>query len=554
MRKQGDPGKALAVILLVLYAGGFAGSPIEAADKPFVLALLGKDSFPPISPPEAYTTQSLSIEAQILEGLVCFDPQNPEKLVPLLASQYFVIDPRTYVFRLRKDAYFHPFPGHPREVVTAADVKFSLELARSSKGALSYLLEDIEYIQAVGRDLVKIKLRQPNNSFLSILATSVGHVLPKEYFDSLGKDDASRLAAFGQAPVGTGPYRLLGPVAPNEKTAVLERFASYHDREWARSPAAVSPVVLRLYKDPEEIVKGLLSGDIAMTSLPLTEYANGVDFSSWKGTFITLEPPFLTLLAINTQKPRLSDPKVRQLLNAAVDKEKVARICPLDPKHLPASFIPFMEILKEEPGNAEKKLGKNEELSRLLAEPGMTKLKSGLLSSGPFVILASDRRDHVVDELLASVAEDLRRNLGLTVNIKRQPGVSRQVVASLQPDLTYVEWTPDTPWEQGDLAILEPLFKSTSESNRALYKDSTIDQYFADAKRVNDRNSNETFCKKIQLRLREAAPLIWLPSVRHRTLLLTSRYQLGYLMEVQRGSVSSLVYFTSFLKNVRIKQ
>lgn len=541
------------MILLAGLVWASAGSRVAAADKPFVFALLGKGPISSISPLEAYTTQRLAIEAQILEGLVRFDLQNPEKPLPHLAAQYFVIDPTTYVFRLRPDAFFHPFPGHPKSLVNAEDVKLSLDLARTSSSPLAYLLADIKSIQTVGKDLVKIKLSQPNNSFLSILATSIGHVIPKKYFESLGKDDATRWAAFGRAPIGTGPYFLKGPLTADAKTIVLERFTGYRDRGWASSPVAVSRAEIRLYDSPKAIVNGILDGDIAMTSLPLTEYADGVDFRQWDGTYTTLEPPFLILLAINTAKEPLRDPKVRQLLNAAVEKEKVARICPSDPDILPASFKPYMEIL-DASGKRDGKPQESRDLALLLTQPGMKEGKARLLASGPFVILAPDRPDHIVDEILASIAGDLRRNLGLKVRIVRSAAVNREVVMSLKPDLTYAEWTPDTPWEEGDLAILEPLFRSTSQSNLALYADAKINELFENARRVNDRGSSEMLCHQIQVRLRKAAPLIWLPSVRHRTLLLAKDFQAAYWAETDGGSASSLIHFTSLLKDVRIRR
>ena len=541
------PGSLRTVVLLAGLAWVLAGPGAAAADKPFVFAILGKGSIPPLGSLEAYTTQRLAIEAQILEGLVRFDPQDPEKLLPNLAAQYFIIDPKTFVFRLRPDAFFHPFPDHPEDRVTAEDVKFSLDLARKSTSPLAYLLEDVDSIQTVGRDLVKIKLRQPNKSFLSILATSIGHVTSKQYYESLGRDEATRMAAFGQIPVGTGPYQLQGRLALGSKAVVLERFTGYRDRHWVLSQDAISQVEFRLYEEPKEIVKGILVGDIAMASLPLTSYADDGAFRGWEGTLTTLNPPFLVLLAINTSKERLRNPKIRQLLNVAVEKHKLMRICPSDLDELPASFRFYMEIPQEDTSDASD----NDHLRRLLAQPGIKQSVENLHTSGPLTILVMDRPDHIVDAILASVAGDLKRNLGLDVRILRSPSVNREVVASLNPDLTYAEWTPDTPWEHGNLAILESLFKSTSFSNIALYSDLQVESLLADASRDNGQESTDVASKKIQARLRETAPLIWLPSVRHRVLLLNKGYQATYSSEVNGGTSSSLIHFTSLLKDVR---
>ncbi|MGZ5444862.1 MAG: ABC transporter substrate-binding protein [Thermoanaerobaculia bacterium] len=523
----------------------FAVAGIAAPAPPFVFALRGKP-FQSLSHLDAYTANAMTVEAHVMEGLMCPDPKKPDQ-PPLrsLAADHFEIDPRTFVFRLRKDVHFHPFPGHPRDPLTAEDVKFSLELAIRSRSPLAAELRDIASIETVGKDLIKIKLSRANRNFLAILATSIGHITSKTYFESLGKDAAARTSAFNRKPIGTGPYLLKQPLA-GSKSIVLDRFDGYRDREWAESDKAVASITFRFYDDPKAILRGIEAGEVTMANLPLSEFGDGVNVSAGKGTLTKLTPPFLVILAINTAKAPLNDVRVRQLLNAAVITPKVMGICQSNPKELPPGFQYYMRI----PQEYLKRSG-NYALQRLLADPLTRPGLERLRKSGPVTILAPDRPDHIVDEILESVAGDLRANLGIETRIQRVPVVIREVVEKLKPDLAYVEWTPDTAEEHSDPSILKPLFESTSEYNIGGYQDKEVDRLFVKIRGITDAGTTEKIYNEIQKRLLENAPLIWLPSFRHWMLFLKTGYAAPYAVPSEEGSSSSLVHFTSIVKEIR---
>ncbi|HUP63265.1 MAG TPA: ABC transporter substrate-binding protein [Thermoanaerobaculia bacterium] len=511
----------------------------DAADSPFVIALRGK---PPqsLSPADAYTVNDLAVIGQIMEGLVKFNPRNPTAPPELnLASARFEIDPLTYIFEIRGDVVFHPFPGHPHDALTAEDVAFSIEY---SMNRFRDRLDNIERIEFYGKHL-KIKLKRPMKDFMAVLATSAGYVTSKRYFDSLGRNEQERYERFRRAPIGTGPYLLRAPLRVTSSTITVERFSGYRDRTWASSRLSLSTVTFRFYDDPQAILQDIAAGKVTLTSLPATEFGVGVDVRG-KGSFVRLTPPFLALLTINTRKAPLGDERTRQLLNAAVDVSEVVRICQTDLTDLPPGYRKYMPIPLEylQSGTPSLKPMLSDRTTRLRLE--------ALRRAGPLVILAPARPDHTMDKILERIGIDFKRNLGIDVIIRKEQAVSPETIAAEQPDLIYREWTPDIPWENADLSILEPLFASGSRNNFGGYRDKSLDDSLDLLKSITDPGITEKVYKDIQKRLQQGAPLIWLPIVREMTLFLDKGYRATYAAP-SANSTSTLVFYTTMLKDIR---
>lgn len=108
-----------------------------------------------------------------------------------LAADYSLSeDGLTWTFTLRDDAYFTD-----GERVTASDVAFTLETAKTEQGSV-----DLTYMErAEARDdtTVVITLSRPTSIFLNTLA-SIG-IVPEHAYDE----------DYGTNPVGSGPYRFV---------------------------------------------------------------------------------------------------------------------------------------------------------------------------------------------------------------------------------------------------------------------------------------------------------------------------------------------------------
>jgi len=514
------------------------------AAPPFIFALRRTEPVTTLDYIDAQFTENLVVEAEIMEGLVGFDPQNEHLIVPRLAKSYHRIDLYTYVFRLRDDVYFHShlhgLKTLQAERVTPEDVVFSLLRAENSPSAQQYKLDNVESITTVGKDLVKIKLIKPDEDFLSRLATAMGHVTCKGYYESLGSDDASRKGAFARAPVGTGPFYLARPLGDG-RSIILLCFDLYRDQDWVKSQTAIKRIEYRYYGSAADIFAGLDRGEIGGASLMLSAFGEG-GFLDTKipprfGGVYRLAPPFLSLLAINLTKPELADPFARKLLNAAVDKTKIEQICPHGSAELPDGYRYYLEISKY------YAQAKQASVSELLRSPEAQKRLRALQSRGPLIFFVRAGDDATRDRIAASIAYDLKKGLQLDVRIVKAEQFSSELDRSKPSyDLVYADWTPDTPGEREGLSILYPLFYSKNRTNISHYSDPEVDRIFAKLQGIVDKGTAESLYKRIQARLLENPPHIWLPSVRSNTLL----YGRGYRSKIRP---SSLVYYSCFLKH-----
>jgi ABC-type transport system substrate-binding protein len=213
---------------VVLFASSFAA---VAADSGKVLRTafsIAESSFDPVL---AYDAASNSVVEEISESMLEYEYlTRPVKLAPLTLERLPEVSDRgaTYLCRIRKGIFFAPdpaFKGKPRELV-AADYAYSLkrlldpalrspwtwvvegkliggdELQAAAKktGKLDYDAP-IAGLEIIDRYTLRIRLKQPDYTFLYVLAMPASAAVAREVIDAYGNDA-------GAHPVGTGPYLL----------------------------------------------------------------------------------------------------------------------------------------------------------------------------------------------------------------------------------------------------------------------------------------------------------------------------------------------------------
>ncbi len=169
------------------------------------------------------------------------DPSTPSLAESWSASK----DGLTYEFVLRDGVKFHN-----GDRLSADDVKFSFERYRGV--AVKLLKQKVKEVQVVDPRRVRFVLREPWPDFITFYgttATSAGWIVPKKYVESVGDD------GFKKAPVGAGPYRVVGFTPGIELT--LEAFDGY----WRKVPG-VKRLVFRSLPDETTRAAALKRGDI----------------------------------------------------------------------------------------------------------------------------------------------------------------------------------------------------------------------------------------------------------------------------------------------------
>lgn len=155
---------------------------------------LAPQTFDPISAPD---NPSIWVLVNIYDQLLR-TANDGTTLQPDLATSWDISkDGTIYTFHLRHNVHFHN-----GALLTANDVKFSLDRARNPSALWSFILGAIKRVDVVDTNTVKVTLLHPWAPFLSDVAFFGSAIYPEAYVKKVG---ASYMA---QHPIGTGPYML----------------------------------------------------------------------------------------------------------------------------------------------------------------------------------------------------------------------------------------------------------------------------------------------------------------------------------------------------------
>jgi len=282
MRRLG-PALALGVALASPVSCREEARPVRVAIHS---APLGLD------PHLANESLTAAVLANLYDGLTEFD--DDYRVRPALASGWRNPDETTWVFALRRGVRFHD-----GRLLTAADVVFSLERARSHplSGVASYLVE-VEAVKALDALTVEIRTRRP-------VATLLGKLTPI-FVVPAGAPE--RIVA----PVGTGSYRLAraGP----------SRVEMFPARDSWRGASGSGPLSFVVASDPAERLRLLLAGEVELAA-DLREDAVKALWAAEGCPAVTRPGSAVEFLHLSDVEPRFADRRVREAIHLAIDRE-----------------------------------------------------------------------------------------------------------------------------------------------------------------------------------------------------------------------------------------
>ncbi len=299
------------LILLALTLMWFAGHALAQAETPTpggtAIVVLGSD-------PE-HLNAGIStgypigaIGASLYSALVYLDrdgvPQGE------LAESWSVSDDDLiYTFTLRPAAF------HDGTPLTSADVVFSMEeVLAPNHGRFLNAYRNIASLSAPDDATVVIELERPYAPLINLLTVFDAPVLPKHVYE--GTDPLTNPA--NENPVGSGPFRFVEWV--RGERVVLERFDEYF-----RENALLERLIYRVV--PQDAARSVAlevgEADVVwgfyMPPADLDRLDANPDIDVWKGLTI----PSLYFVFVNTDNPALADPRVRQALMFAIDREQI---------------------------------------------------------------------------------------------------------------------------------------------------------------------------------------------------------------------------------------
>jgi peptide/nickel transport system substrate-binding protein len=231
-------------------------------------------------------------------------------VVPALAERWEISDDGLeYTFYLRQDVTFHN--GEP---FNADAVIFTWEAGKDPTNEYFYTYELASNVEKI--DDYTVKLTSPEVNPLFMRQVGAGWMMvPPLYFEEVGGADA-----FEQAPVGTGPFRFVEMVRGDR--IVYEANPDY----WQEGLPRLNRVIFRPIPESSTRVAAIQTGEVDIVQRLSAEEAaslEGVD----NVRVISYPVDRVYYIAFNNLTSGLDqptmDPRVRQAMNYAVDREAI---------------------------------------------------------------------------------------------------------------------------------------------------------------------------------------------------------------------------------------
>jgi len=292
--------------LLVVATGAGTVAPAQAQTPDPLVVAQGVD-MQTGDPHKTTLTHAVNVLANIYDTLIGRDASLTLK--PGLALSWRAVDATTWEFKLRQGVKFHN--GEP---FNAQAVKFSFErmLDPKTRWPGAGALRLIKSVTVVDDATVRFTTERPWPLMPRFLGY-YGAIVPPGYLAQNGEE------ALVRQPVGTGPYRFVRWV--KDDRVELEANADF----WGGKPR-ISRVTFRAIPSESSRLAELLAGSVHLINLVPPELFKPIQDSSRaklvEGRSLSVYFVIANLVNIARDRP-LADPRVRQALNHAIDRQAI---------------------------------------------------------------------------------------------------------------------------------------------------------------------------------------------------------------------------------------
>lgn len=236
---------------------------------------------------------------------------------PALATEWKLVEPTVMELKLREGVKFHN-----GEDMTADDVVFSLNRMYQATFPPYQVrardrLENFEKAEKVDDYTVRIHAKREEPLWETLLNLQQVMIIPEDYTKSLTGDpnvaEDDDYEAFSLKPVGTGPYKI-SEFVPGE-TLVWERFDDF----WGEK-APLDRVTVRHMPETASRITALKTGeaDIVTNIAPdQLDLINSDPALKTEGSATAL----FHVMIMNANHPTLKDPRIRQAMSLAIDRD-----------------------------------------------------------------------------------------------------------------------------------------------------------------------------------------------------------------------------------------
>jgi peptide/nickel transport system substrate-binding protein len=409
--------------------------------------------------------------------------------VPSLATEWKVIDPLTWEFKLRRGVKFHD-----GSEFTAADVVASIERVPkvpNSPSPFTAYTKQIVKIDVVDPYTIRFRTSTPYPLMPSDM-TQVA-IINKAFANASTEDFNS-----GKAAIGTGPYKLV-------KYTKSDRIELSRNDAWWGGRTPWETVTLRILPQDAPRVAALLSGDVqVIENVPTTDVAKlkgDRRLAIWRTTsdrliYLHLDSnrdasPFVTDKAGNAlQKNPLKDARVRKALSKMVNRPAIVDRVMEGEAVMAGQLVPDFLFGATKTLQVEK--FDVEGARKLLAEAGW--------SDGFGLTIHTPNNRYVNDDRIAQAVAQMWSRGGIPTKVVAMPSATYFTQATdLKFSVMLLGWSTGTGEASSSLKALLMTYsrdKGFGTANRGRYSNTKLDALTEDALQTVDDVKREAYLQR----------------------------------------------------------
>lgn len=304
-----------------------------------------------VNPILSTDSASSEITRWVFSSLITYDKDANIKTE--LAKSYRFLDETTLEFKLRDDVRWSD-----GEKFSAKDVVFTYETIISPDIYTPYAsgFLHVKSVEAVDEYTLLIKYKYP---YFKALEIWMMEILPYHKL----KDEKNLMSSkFNQSPIGTGPYTL-------EKFSISSDISLKANKDYFIHKPNIDKIVYHFVPDNAAEFLMLKSGKLDVGSLSPLQLERQLD-ESFKEQFNIYEDiaHSYNYIGFNLRLPKFQDPKIREALSLAIDRQEIVDILYLG--HGQVCHGPFMPGTGAYNKNVKSPKQDIKEAKRLLREAG----------------------------------------------------------------------------------------------------------------------------------------------------------------------------------------
>lgn len=445
-------------------------------------------TFSTLDPYDSSDTLSQAVAKSFYEGLFEFDQDN--NLIPKLATSWSADKAGlVYTINLRHGVTFSD--GTP---FNASAVKVNLERVANPANHLKRygLYGNIDHVEVVNEYQAKIYLKKPFSAFINQLAHPSGVMISPAALTQYGKE-------IGRHPVGTGPYVFVKWVPADGMT--VKKNPNY----WQKGLPKLDGIEWKCVTENNTRANMLLTGEATFTSTLPYELINKLKTDP--KVEVEARPSVIQrYVSFNTLAKPFDNPKVRQALNYAVNKDALIKVA------FNGYAIPAEGVLP-------KGIEYSEKLGPWPYDPKKARelLKEAGYPNGFETTLWSSYNHSTAQKIIQFLQQQFAQ-VGVKVQVRAlETGQSVALVEDVQKPqdaqvrMYYVGWSSSTgEADWGIRPLLDSKLAPPVGFNTAYYSNKAVDDGLIKALSTTDKAEKAKIYDSIQKQIWHDAPWIFL--------------------------------------------